>query len=88
MSQRQQILLEYLREVAKDLLLRGIIRRQRGQDILEILRQEPSVLAGTLMRDLSEAGFSLKNEIVDGFVGAAKDVLGSFVESFYSGSRR
>lgn len=72
---RQELLLQYLREVAKDLMIRGIIRRQRGDDVVAILQQEPSEMLASVFRDLKDAGFSLKQEIVGGL---AKMFFGAF----------
>ena len=77
---RKEALLGYLREVARNLIQRGIIRnRVHGQSFIEILQQEPSVVFSSILRDLSDAGLSLKNEIVGGMFDAAKSALGDFL---------
>ncbi len=58
----------YLREVAKDLIGRGILRQQQGWTVVEILRQEPSAVFGSIVRDLGDAGLSVGKEIVGGAV--------------------
>ena len=82
-KQRNALLLAYLREVARDLLLRGIIRQQRGQDVIDILRQEPAIVLSSVIRDLKDAGFSLKQEIAGAFVNAAKGALGDLISSIF-----
>lgn len=75
MARRNELLDEYLREIARDLIARGVIRRQRyNQDLLDIAREEPSVIVGTILRDLKDAGVSVGTELikggVEGFLGA------------------
>lgn len=79
MKPRQAALLEYLREVTRDLIIRGVLRKRAGQDVIEILQQEPSMVMSSIVRDLKDAGFSLKKEIAGGVVDAAKTFLEEFL---------
>lgn len=74
-NDRNEALRVYLRAVAKDLILRGIIRKQSGQSFIEVLRQEPSTVLGTFIRDLGDAGFSVGTEIVNGAVSSLLNIL-------------
>ena len=71
---RQEALRDYLREVARDLIMRGVIRDRQGLTPMQILKQEPAVVISSIVRDLKDAGFSIGQEIlggaVQGFFGA------------------
>lgn len=74
-------MLVYLREVAKDLITRGMVRNHQGWTVTQILRQEPAVVFGSIVKDLSEAGLSVGREIIGGFAqslfGAVEDMVGN-----------
>ena len=65
---RQEALRLYLLEVAKDLLRRGIIESRQGKNVIDMLRQHPSEMFASIVRDLKEAGFSVGQEIVGGAI--------------------
>lgn len=85
---RREALLVYLREVARDLITRGMVRNHQGWTVTEILRQEPAVVFGSIVKDLSDAGLSVGREIVGGFaqtlLGAVQDMAGDI----FGGRRR
>ncbi len=60
---RREILKEYLREVARDLVMRGIIRNREGYTPIQILQQEPAAVFASIVKDLEEAGLSVGREI-------------------------
>lgn len=63
---RQEALRNYLREVAKDLVLRGVLRHQKGQTVIDLLKQDVPAVVGSILRDFKDAGFSIGMEIVGG----------------------
>lgn len=60
---RREALLVYLREVARDLVMRGMVRNHQGWTVMQILKQEPAVVFGSIVKDLSEAGLSVGREV-------------------------
>jgi len=72
---RLSLLREYLREVALELIQRGILDAQLGRDPVEILKKRPAEMFGVVVRDLKDAGFSLGNEIVGGLVSGVLSSL-------------
>lgn len=76
---RQVALADYLREVALDLVMRGIVRNHQGWTPVQILLQEPAVVWGTVVRDFKQAGFSVGKDIIGGF---AQTILGAVAEQF------
>jgi len=65
---RRDALRDYLREVARDLVMRGIIRDRQGWTPIQILKQEPSAVFGSIIKDLKESGFAIGQEIIGGAV--------------------
>lgn len=80
MERRRELLHEYLREVARELLHRGAVVRQNGMSLMEVLHKQPSAMVGFIMRDLKEAGFSVGNELVGG-------AIGGFMQAIFGGRR-
>lgn len=72
---RQQLLVDYLREVARDLVMRGIIKAQQGVGLADVLREEPQVMLESVVEDLKRAGLAVGEEVISGLVAG---VLGAF----------
>ncbi len=66
--ERREALRLYLLEVAKDLIKRGIIEARGGKTVVDMLKQHPSEMFASIVRDLKEAGFSVGQEIVGGAI--------------------
>ena len=67
---RKEALEAYLTEVTRDLLLRGLIRKQSGQSMGDILAQESATILGSIARDFQDAGFSVGGSLVRHLLGA------------------
>jgi hypothetical protein len=55
-ASRRAILRDYLFEVARDLVMRGMVRRQRGQPLGSILRSEPRAVLREISEDFAAIG--------------------------------
>lgn len=84
MSNRRELLEEYLREVVRDLCTRGIVRKHQGWNLVEYLQSEPAAVFGSIISDLNEAGVSVKNEVVH----AAKQTILTTLGHFFNNVRR
>lgn len=76
---RHEALLSYLRLVARELIVRGVLRGKQGQDVVDILKEEPAEMMGSIIRDLKTVGFSLGDEIVGGMFRGMFGALSDFV---------
>ncbi len=78
MTDHQEALRNYLREVAHQLVLRGIVRIQfKKENFMTILRQAPSEVIGMVVRDLQNAGISVGKELL---ASAARSALGALLD--------
>lgn len=75
-SPRRSALRAYLLEVTRDLLMRGIIKRQQGQTIVQVMRTEGAAVLDSVKEDLSAAGRELGVKLVAGLV---EQILGGLV---------
>ncbi len=73
---RLALLEQYIREVALELIQRGILDAQLGRDPVHILKKRPAEMFGAIVHDLKDAGFSIGNEIIGGLVSG---VVGSLI---------
>lgn len=71
---RRALLVQYLREVAAELVSRGILDAQLGKDPIEILKKRPSEMLGLMIHDLKDAGFNVGKELMssafNGLIGS------------------
>ena len=54
--------------------MRGVIRKKHGQSLIQIIQEEPAVFISSFVRDLADAGVSVRDELVG---GALKGFLGA-----------
>ena len=80
LDSRQVKLREYLRELARDMILLGTLRQQMGVNPIQILLQKPAVTMGVILRDLEVAGLSVKNELVEGLKTGLMGAVGRFLQ--------
>jgi hypothetical protein len=77
MSRHRDKLRRYLLDVTQDLVLRGVVRRQQGQPLADVLRIECLTVLRELEGDLSAIG----TELGVGLVKAVSNHVGSLFQS-------
>lgn len=71
MSARREALKYYFLEVVRDLVMRGVLSRQQGQPLEEILQQEAARVFAEIQLDFASVGI----EVGVGLVGGLEKML-------------
>lgn len=96
MTDRRQALRDYLIEIAKDLVRRGVVRRANGQTLEDVVRTEPRAVLQQMTEDLVVVGTELGAGLalglgsmlgtrIDGPAGEIVSGLGRAAANFLSG---
>lgn len=72
---RLAILEFYVIKVAEDLLARTIIRKRKGQEIPDIIRQEAATVSAEIFKDLATVGIKFGIALTGPLEGIAKQVM-------------
>ena len=75
MNKRHEALRAYFLEVTRDLVVRGVLRKQQGQSLDEILRQEFQTVLNEVTRDFGEIAKEMGQGFVQSMIGLVRKSL-------------